>query len=131
MANLINKNKKNELKLDKAFFGKINCLKIQMNNFNDIYFHIGLLNQKEKVWSWIKVKMSDVEIGDIVNILKQDEGKCSFFHSFDDNKTQIWCNKSKSSFSIKIKDISKNLTVGEFEVLRILLERCIAIRNFS
>lgn len=131
MANLINKNKQNELRLDKAFFGKINCLKIQMNQYNDIYFHIGIINQKDKIWNWLKVKMSDIELSEIVNLLKQEEGKCSFFHSFDDKKTQIWCNKSKTSFSIKIKDISKNLTIGEFELLRILLERCVAIKNFN
>lgn len=131
MANIINKNKKNELKLDKAFFGKINCLKIQMNKYNEIYFHIGILNQKDNIWNWLKVKMSDIEISEIINLLKQEEGKCSFFHSFDNKKTQIWCSKSKTSFSIKIKDISKNLTVGEFELLRILLERSVAIRNFN
>lgn len=113
----------NILLKEKVFFGKINCLKIQLNQKKEVYFHMGILNKKQ--WSWEKVKMSDIELGDIVNLLKKEEGKCSFFHSFADKKTQIWCNKNINSFSIKIKDVSKNLTIGEFEVLRIFLENCI------
>lgn len=119
------------LKVDKAFFGKINCLKIQMNSDNEIYFHIGLLNAKTNAWSWNKVKMSDSELGEIISVLRKDEAKCSFFHSFSEKKTQIWCNKTKESFSIKIGEVSKNLTAGEFEVLRIILEKCIKSRNFN
>lgn len=119
------------LKLDKAFFGKINCIKIQLSNENDIYFHIGLLSQKSKEWRWEKVKMSDIELGEIISILKKDIGKCAFYHKFGDSKTQIWCNKSPESFSIKVNDISKNLSIGEFEVFRIILEECIRIKNFN
>lgn len=129
--NLVKNSSENVLKLDRAFFGKINCLKIQMNLQNEIYFHIGLVNSKTKVWRWIKVKMNDSELGEIVNLLKKDIGKCSFFHSFGNLKTQIWCNKSNDSFSIKIKDISKNLSVGELEVLRIILEKAIILKNFG
>jgi len=142
MANLISKDMKDKknselqslsstLKVDKAFFGKINCLKIQMNSENEIYFHIGLLNPKTQGWSWNKVKMSDSELGEIISVLRKDEAKCSFFHSFSEKKTQIWCNKTKESFSIKIGEVSKNLTAGEFEVLRIILEKCIKSRNFN
>lgn len=118
------------LKLNKAFFGKINCIKLQMNENNDIYFHMGLLDQKTKNWNWEIVKMSDVEIGEIINLLRKESGKCSFFHSFDNKKTQIWCNKSENSFSIKVNDVSKNLSIGEYEVFRIILEECIRIKNF-
>lgn len=124
-------NEQNLLKVDKAFFGKINCLKVQMNADNEIYFHIGLLNAKTQIWSWNKVKMSDSELGEIISVLRKDEAKCSFFHSFSEKKTQIWCNKTKESFSIKIGEVSKNLTAGEFEVLRIILEKCIKSRNFN
>ncbi len=119
----------NKLIVDKSFFGKINCLKVQMNRDKDIYFHMGI--EKDKKWSWIKVKMNDAEIGEILHLLEQNEGKCSFFHSFNDNKTQIWCNKSKTGFSIKIKDISKNLTIGEAHILKIILNGCINRRLFT
>ena len=118
-----------KLLVDKAFFGKINCLKVQVNDEKDVYFHMGLLDQKKDEWNWEKVKMSDVELGQIVHVLKKEEGKCSFFHSFNDKKTQIWCNKSATSFSIKVKETSKNLSVGEFEVFRILLEKVILLMN--
>ncbi len=131
IINFTSKKIDDRLRVDRAFFGKINCLKIQMNMENDIYFHIGLIDQKSKIWRWIKVKMNDVELGEMINLFKKEVGKCSFFHSFGDSKTQIWCNKSLSSFSIKIKDISKNLSIGEMEVLRVILEKAIEIKNFA
>lgn len=124
---------KKEIKfiLNKAFFGKINCLKILMNTQNETYFHLGIVNEDKKNWDWKKVKMSDSELGEIVNLLKKTTGTCSFFHSFKDQKTQIWCNKSETSFNIKIADVSKNLSKGEYETLRIILEECIRKMNFT
>lgn len=115
--------------LNRAFFGKINCLKILMNEKKEVYFHIGLLDKNE-MWVWKKVKMSDNELGDMINVLKKDIGACSFYHSYNNKKAQIWCKKSEKSFNVKINDVSKNLTIGEFEVLRVLLEQCIRMMNF-
>lgn len=126
-----NSSQSTSLHLDRAFFGQINCLKVQMNNNMEVYFHIGLLDKKSNIWNWIKVKMSDSELAEIVNLLKKENGKCSFFHSFNDSKTQIWCNKTSNSFSIKIKSISKNLGIAELEVLRIILENSIVKMNFK
>lgn len=120
-----------KLKLDKAFFGKINCLKIQMNDERDVYFHMGLLNQKENTWNWEKVKMSEAELGEMINILKKETAKCAFYHKFNETTTQIWCNKTPTAFSVKIKAVSKNLSIGEFEVLKIILEECIKIKCFN
>ena len=116
--------------MERSFFGKINCFKVQLNNEKDIYFHLGLLEQKQSIWNWKKVKMSDTELGEIVNILKKDEANTSFYHSFNNTKTQIWCKKSSQSFSIKIDNFSKNLTIGEFEVLRLVLEEKKKKKNF-
>ena len=74
--------------------------------------------------------MNENELVDIVNILRQSEGKCSFVHSFDSKKTQSCCNKLKTGFGIKIKDVTKNLSIGEAEVLRIILEEAIKIKRF-
>lgn len=114
-----------KLLVDKAFFGKINCLKIQFNSEKECYFHLGL--EKNKVWDWQKVKMNSNELGDIIYLLKKEIGKCSFFHSFGTSKTQIWCNKSEKGFSIKIGQVSKNIVIGEAEVLRVLLEEIIKL----
>ncbi|MFW6285553.1 MAG: ribonuclease HI family protein [Nanoarchaeota archaeon] len=116
----------NELLIDKSFFGKINCFKIQLNNNLEVYFHMGLL--KNNKWDWKKVKMSDVELGQIIHLLKHNEGKVAFFHKFNQNKTQIWCNKAIDRFSIKIDEYSKNFTIGEFEALNIIIEECIRRR---
>ena len=118
--------------LNKAFFGKINCLKVLMNADKEVYFHLGLLKKNVGVeeWGWKKVKMSDNELGEIVNLLNKEVGSCSFFHSFNEKKAQIWCKKSDKFFNIKINEVSKNLAVGEFEVLRLCLEQCIRMRCF-
>ena len=128
--NLINKTIKeskfespSNLIFEKAFFGKINCLKIQLSKEKEIYFHLGLL--KSGVWDWKKVKMSDVEIGEMIYLLKKEEGKCAFYHKWANGKTQIWCNKGDKGFNVKIDEVSKNLSIGETEVLRILLEECL------
>lgn len=118
-----------EYQVNRAFFGKINCLKILVNSKKEVYFHLGLL--KEKTWEWKKVKMSDVELGEIINILKKNQANCSFFHSYNDVKTQIRCKKDELSFNIKINEVSKNLNRGEFEVLRIILEEAVKNINFS
>lgn len=119
----------NQLYIDEAFFGKINCLKIQFNNQKECYFHLGL-DTKGK-WDWQKVKMSNNELGEIIWLLKRDIGKCAFFHSFGTSKTQIWCNKSEKGFSIKVDKVSKNLSIGEAEVLRVLLEEIIRLSVVS
>lgn len=114
--------------LNRAFFGKINCLKILMNSEKEVYFHIGLLKMGN--WEWKKVKMSDNELGEIINVLKNCDGACSFYHKYNDKKAQIWIKKSEKSCNVKVNDFSKNLTIGEFEVLRIILEQCIRMMNF-
>lgn len=127
--NILNQQSKNKFEapsnilFEKAFFGKINCLKLQLSNEKEIYFHLGLL--KSGIWDWKKVKMADSEIGEIIYLLKKEEGKCAFYHKWANGKTQIWCNKGEKGFNIKIDEVSKNLSIGETEVLRILLEECI------
>lgn len=117
--------KQNILLLDKSFFGQINCFKVQLNSDKEIYFHIGLLNKATNEWKWNKVKMAEVEIGQIIDLLLKEEGKCAFFHKYNNSQTQIWCNKSQRGFSIKIKEFSKNLSIGEAQILKICLEECI------
>lgn len=116
--------------LNKAFFGKINCLKILMNSDREVYFHLGL-KDKNDMWVWKKVKMSDVELGSIIDVLnKSGDASCSFYHAYEGKKAQIWCKKSDKSMNIKINDLSKNLTPGEFTVLRVILEQCVRLINF-
>ena len=129
-ATIKNKSMSN-LILDKSFFGKINCLKIQMSQDFEIYFHMGILEEKTKKWNWEIVKMSDIELGEIINLLKKEVGSCSFFHQFNDKKTQLWCNKSEKGFSLKIGKVSKNLSIGESEVFKIILEESIRKRVFD
>jgi hypothetical protein len=121
-------NKVNTFILNRAFFGKINCLKILMNSEKEVYFHIGLLKMGN--WEWKKVKMSDNELGEIIGALSKCDGACAFYHKYNDKKAQIWVKKSEKSCNVKINEVSKNLTIGEFEVLRIILEQCVRMMNF-
>jgi ribonuclease HI len=114
--------------LDKSFFGKMTCLKIQLNEEKDLYFHMGILNGKN--WKWEKVKMNQNEIGEIIYGTKQKEFTTSFFHKYKTSQNQIWINKSTEKMTIKINKVSKSLVIGEIEVLRILLENCILKINF-
>ena len=107
--------------ISKAFFGKKNCLKVTFNNQKDCYFEFGT-TQDEKTWSWKKVKMNDGELGDILRVLEGKAESVSFFHSFKNDKTQIWVNKKGDLFFIKVKELSKSLSTGEQRVLEELLK---------
>jgi ribonuclease HI len=113
---------------DKAFFGKVSCIRVQMSLEKEVYVHAGLLNSDSKQWTWDVVKFSDIELGEMIALLSQKEGKCAFYHKYGDSTKQIWCNKSEKGFSIKIGDISKSFSIGESEVLKIVFDECIRRR---
>ena len=70
-----------KIHLQKAFFGKDNCLKINFTSENDCYFEFGLpKNNGEKGWKWKPVKFNDIELGDIISVL---EGKKIFIYALD------------------------------------------------
>lgn len=116
--------------LSKAFFGKNNCLKSYLNDDLDFYFEFGKTDDG-KVWSWKKVKMNDDELGQILSVLENKEQSVSFFHDFKGEKTQIWINKKDKFLFIKVKELSKSLTIGEQFVLRELLKYCILRMNMN
>ncbi|MCB1084461.1 MAG: hypothetical protein KDK61_09140, partial [Simkania sp.] len=70
---------------------------------------------------WKKVKMNDMELGDILRVLEGKAEQVSFFHDFKGEKTQIWINKKDDAFFIKVRELSKSLTTGEQRVLQELL----------
>ncbi|MFP4567485.1 MAG: hypothetical protein ACLFN8_00930 [Candidatus Woesearchaeota archaeon] len=100
------------------FFGKDNCLKAYLNERCEFYFEFG--KNIGSSWSWKKVKMSDVELGEILLVLEEKKSSVAFFHDFNGDKTQIWVNRDKFFF-IKVKELSKSLSAGEQVVLRELL----------
>lgn len=116
--------------VSKAFFGKNNCLKAYLNENLDFYFEFGK-TEDEKTWSWKKVKMNDDELGQIINVLENNEQSVSFFHDFKEDKTQIWVNKKDKFLFIKVKELSKSLTIGEQIVLRELLKYSVLRTNMK
>ena len=110
----------------KDFFGKDNCLKAYLNEKLDFYFEFG--KKQGSSWSWKKVKMNDLELGDIILVLEDKKKSVAFFHDFNGGKTQIWVNKDKFFF-IKVKELSKSLSDGEQVVLRELLKYCVLRMN--
>lgn len=111
--------------LDKAFFGKDNCLKLQYNKEKkECYFHLGK-TKDDKSWEWVKIKFNELELGDIVNLINGKKNSLAFYHSFGESKQQIWLNTNKDYFTIKTKEISKSLVSGEQTVVRVMLENII------
>ena len=116
-----------QLLMNKAFFGKNNCLKVMLNSSKECYFHFGvLINEK---WQWKKIKMQDTELGSIMMVLDNQKSACSFYHKYNAEATQIWVNRSNQNFFIKANKQSKQLTDGEQVVLRVLLEKIIWVMN--
>ncbi len=110
----------------KDFFGKDNCLKAYLNSDLDFFFEFGKKNGDS--WSWKKVKMSDLELGEIILVLEDRKKSVAFFHNFNGDKTQIWVNRDKFFF-IKVREISKSLGDGEQVVLRELLRHSVIRMN--
>lgn len=108
--------------LDKAFFGKDNCLTIQLRD-GSCYFKWG--KKIGDSWNWKNVKFSDVELGDILRVLEGQTTEAKFYHSFNDESTQIWINRNESSVVFKAADFVKGLNSGEQKVLEVLLSKVI------
>ena len=127
----------NKIHLQKAFFGKNNCLKLTLNNDLECYFEFGTpkatqVPKKEGAgWNWKPVKFNDSELGEIINVLEGKKDSVSFFHDFKGDKTQIWIKKSEKFFSIKVKELSKGLNDGEQRVLLELLKHIIIRMNIK
>jgi hypothetical protein len=118
-----------KLLINKAFFGKNNCFKLILNEDKECYFHFGI--QKDNNYDWKKVKMSDNELGEIIQVLKKEKLQVSFFHKYNDSGTQIWVNAKDNFFFIKVKELSKSFSEGERKVLEILLEDVILKMNLE
>lgn len=112
----------------KDFFGKDNCLKAYLNEKLDFYLEFG--KKQKDSWSWKKVKMNDLELGEIILVLEDKKSSVAFFHNFNGDKTQIWVNKDKFLF-IKVKELSKSLSDGEQVVLRELLKHAVLRMNMK
>ncbi|MCD4739589.1 hypothetical protein K8R43_00195 [archaeon] len=110
--------------MKKAFFGKNSCLKIQENQ-GVVYFHMGKKNVDN--WAWEKLKMSDVELGEIIRVLNGRSERWSTVHVFNKNQNKIWVDPASDGKAIffKINDVTKAMSPGEQECMRILLEHCI------
>lgn len=135
----------NKVHLQKAFFGKDNCLKLTLTekyneqnkpNYSKIneyecYMEFGMPKQNSKDWHWKPVKFSDTEIGEIINVLEGKKQQASFFHDFKGEKTQIWIKKTEKFFSVKVKEMSKGLNEGEQRVLLELLKHIIVRMNIK
>ena len=120
-----------KLIVNKAFFGKENCLKIALNSQKECYMHWGM--KKDEKYEWFKIKFNDMELGQIYDVLDGKKSQVAFFHSFNGKQRQIWINKSADGESVffKIKEMNKSLGRGESVVMRILIASIIARMNIE
>ena len=130
-AKSINSNISNQLLINKAFFGKDNCLKITLNYKGECYMHFGMADKKSNSWVWKKIKFNDSELGSILLVLAGKQKSVSFFHSYNNANTQIWVNRDKDYVFLKVKEMSKSISIGEQEVVRVLLEHIILRTNLK
>jgi hypothetical protein len=114
--------------LDKAFFGKDNCLTIQIRSGN-VYFKWG--KKVGDAWEWKNVKFNDVELGEIFRLLQGDVEEVKFYHSFNDQATQIWGSRMTNSLVLKAGDFTKGLNAGEQKVLEVLIHHAIWMINVT
>lgn len=130
----------NSLIINKAFFGgrpgAKNVLKITLNKNKECYFNFGIEQQNSK-YLWIPCKMNASELGDIINVLTGKISSIAFFHKFNGKKgettRQIWINRSddKKTVFIKVKELTKPLSMGEQKVLELLLSQIIVRLSLS
>ena len=114
--------------ISKDFFGRDNCLRAYLNEKLEFYFEFG--RKEKEQWLWKKVKMNDVELGEIILVLEDKKKSVAFFHDFRGDKTQIWINKDKFFF-IKVKELSKSLSDGEQIILREIVKYAILRMNLT
>lgn len=114
--------------INKAFFGKDNCLKLNLNDKKELYIHIG---KKINEWEWNKAKLTDLEVAQIIVLCESENGSTSFYHDYNGQKTQIWLNKSKDYLNVKIKDKAKSLKTPEIIIMNQLLKHSIVRMNLE
>ena len=104
----------------KTFFSQNSALRVQYNpSLNTVFFSIG--KKSNDTWKWQIAKMSDCELGDIINVLDNRSDGISYYHKFNDKETKIWINRKEETVFFKINDFSKPLLPGEQVILKILL----------
>ena len=111
--------KPRELLAKKSFFGRGNCLKVMFNSAGEFYLHLG--KESKQGWQWSKLKLSDMELGDILLVIKGVKESTSFFHKFNNSSQQLWVNRKDALF-FKAGDVNKQLSFAEAEVLRVIIE---------
>jgi len=116
------------LLVDKAFFGKDNCLSLQVKK-DACFMKWGRKNGSS--WEWKTVKFSDVELGELLALIDGDVSEAKFFHSFGEDKTQLWFKKSENSLVCKAGDFTKGLSLGEMRVLGVLLGHSVWMMNLA
>ncbi|MFW5865475.1 MAG: hypothetical protein ACOCU6_00080 [Nanoarchaeota archaeon] len=118
--------------LQKAFFGKDTCLKITLSNNKECFMEFGKPStDKTNGWRWKPVKFNDIELGEILLVLEKEKEQTSFFHTFKDEKTQIWISRKGSYTTFKVKEASKGLNDGERVAMREIIKHCIVRMNIT
>lgn len=117
--------------LDKCFFGQKSAFKAQYDKESkSIYIGVGKKNEDES-WSWKNAKIKDTEAAEIIRVIQGFSESVSFYHTFNDSKRQIWFNRKDEQLFVRIDDAGKGISVGEQEVLKILLLEAIRLQFFS
>ena len=126
-------NQSRSIKIDKCFFGQKAALKVQYNQENNsIYIGIGKKSENDQ-WTWNNAKIKDTEAAEIIRVITGKTDSTSFYHTYNDNKTQIWITRKEEQVFIKIDNLAKSICPSEQEVMKIILKEIIlqSIYNLS
>ncbi len=123
----------NQYIINKPFFSKTTCLKVMLVSkdvedakITECYFNWGILQSGTKNnWKWIKVKFNDTELGEIIGVLDGISESVSFCHKYNNVIRSIWVYKKSGKVTLKVKEVSKSLTIGEQIVLSNVLKTII------
>ena len=114
----------NPLGVRKTFFGKDNCLVLQVNTEEKkTFLQIG--KRGPAGWTWNKAKINNEEIGDILRVLESKTEGASFYHRYQGKETKIWISRKADNVYFRIENQSKALSPGQQTVMAILLRHAI------
>ena len=112
----------------KPFFGKDNCLVLQVNaEARKVFLDIG--KKGPNGWKWNKAKLGDEEMADILHVLEGKSEEASFYHSYQGKETKIWINRKADNVYFRIESQSKALSPAQQTVMAILLRQAIVATN--
>lgn len=117
------------LLINKAFMSEKSAFKIQLSDSKEIFFQMGKVDEAKKEWIWTPAKMSVNELGEVIDFIDNPNRKdATFFHKHDSKTKVVKFSRNenpKYPYSVAIDKSQRTMSIGELQVLKVLLEKVI------